>query len=448
MQVVIIGGDAAGMSAAVQVRRRKPDWDVIVLERGEFTSFAACGIPYWLAGDVAQFDDLQVVKPEEFRTRRGVDVRTGHEVLRIDTTARTATARGAEGGTLEVAWDRLLIATGARAITPPWEGIDLEGVSVLKNLADGLHIEALLERGPKRAVVIGAGYIGLEVAEALSRRGLAVEVIERLAGVMGGAEEKITGLVREEMEARGITLRLETTVEGFAGQDGRLTEVLTDAGAIEADLAIVALGVRPESGLAADAGIVLGESGAIAVDAQQRTSAPDVFAAGDCAEAHHRVLDAPAWIPLALTANRAGRVAGATICGEADRFPGVVGSAVTRVFELTIARTGIDEAAAARAGIDVVSTEVTAPNRAHYFQPHADLWVKLLHRSDDRRVVGAWLVGRDPSAGKRADVLATAISAGMTIEDVADLDLTYAPPFAPVWDPILQVANRARFAAG
>lgn len=444
-RVVIIGGDAAGMSAAVQIRRRRPDWEVVVLERGQYTSYASCGIPYWLAGDVDHFDDLQVVTPEEFRSKRGVDVRTGRDAVRIDTAGCSVEVRDPHGSSSKISWDRLLIATGAAPIVPPWPGIDLEGVSTLKNLVDARRLEALLEGGPRRCVVIGAGYIGLEAAEAFRRRGLEVTVVEKLAGVMGGAEPKITDLVRDEMDRHDVELRLETTVEGFAKREGRLAAVSTDEGEIEAEIAIVALGVRPESALAAEAGIALGESGAIAVDEQQRTSAAGVFAAGDCAEAFHRVLAKPAWIPLALTANRAGRVAGATICGDEDRFPGVVGSAVTRIFDLTIARTGIDETAAVREGIEVVSTEVTAPNRAHYFQPHEPLWVKLIHRRDDGRLLGAWLAGRDPSAGKRADVLATAISAGMTIDDVADLDLTYAPPFAPVWDPILQAANRARF---
>jgi NADPH-dependent 2,4-dienoyl-CoA reductase/sulfur reductase-like enzyme len=433
------------MSAAAQVRRRQPDWEVVVLERGQYTSYASCGIPYWLAGDVDQFEDLQVVTPDEFRNKRGIDVRTGHEAIRIDTVGHSVAVRDPSGAESLIEWDRLLIATGAAAIVPPWEGIELEGISTLKNLVDASYVDTLLQRDPRRCVVIGGGYIGLEAAEAFRRRGLEVTVVEKLAGVMGGAEEKITDLVRDEMNRHNVSLELETTVEGFKGHEGRLTAVSTDAGDIEAEIAIVALGVRPESALAGEAGIALGASGAIAVDDQQRTSAPDVFAAGDCAEAFHKVLGKPAWIPLALTANRAGRVAGATICGEEDRFPGIVGSAVTRVFELTIARTGIDEATATREEIALVSTEATAPNRAHYFQPHEPLWVKLIHRPDDGRLLGAWLAGRDPSAGKRADVLATAITAGMTVAEVSDLDLTYAPPFAPVWDPILQAANRARF---
>lgn len=444
MKIVVIGGDAAGMSAAMQVRRRRPDWPLVVFERGQYTSFAACGIPYWLAGDVDAFEDLQIVTPEEFRTKRGVDVRTGHEVRSIDTANRRVRVRAADGAESDVAWDRLLIATGAAEIIPRWEGVDLQCVSPIRTLADAQRLADTIEGGAKRCVVIGAGYIGVEAAEAFSRRGLEVTVVEKTAGVMGGTEGKLTELVREELERHGVRLRLETTVEGLLGRDGRLTKVVTDQGDLEADIAILALGVRPESGLADEAGIALGASRAIAVDDRQRTSAEDVLSAGDCAEAFHRVLGKPAWIPLALTANRAGRVAGATLCDEEDRFPGIVGSAVTRAFDLAIARTGIDESGAEREGIEVVVTESTATNRAHYFQPHGELWVKLFHRRDDRRVVGAWLAGHDPSAGKRVDIVATAITAGMTIDELADLDLSYAPPFSPVWDPILQAANRAR----
>jgi len=270
-------------------------------------------------------------------------------------------------------------------------------------------------------------------------------LVEKLDGVMGGVEAKITELVTEELKRHDVRLQLSTTVAGFSGADGRVNAVQTDHGDIPADLAVIALGVRPNSQLAADAGIALGAGKAIAVDDHQRTSAPKVFAAGDCAEAFHRVLGKPAYVPLALTANRQGRVAGAVMCDDEEVFPGIVGSAVTRIFDLAIARTGIDRATAAREGIAAASVESEAPSKAHYFPGHDPLWVQLIYREDDRRLLGAWLVGRDPSAGKRADVLATALTAGFTVDQVADLDLTYAPPFAPVWDPVLQAANRAAF---
>jgi len=427
MHCVIIGGDAAGMSAASQLRRRRPDWPITVVEKGRFTSYAACGIPYAVAGDVESPSDLEVFPPERFRRERRIDVRTETEAIGVDLAARTVriTHKDREE---ELGWDRLLLATGALPIVPPWPGRELDGVVVVRNLEDLAHLSGQLERGPRRAVVVGGGYVGLEMAEALARRGLEVTVVERAPGVMGGLE-----------------LRLSTSVTGFEGEDGRLRAVTTDAGPLDADLAIVALGVRPNVGLARDCGLTLGETGAMAVDAQQRTSAPDVFAAGDCAEALHRVTGRPTWIPLALTANRQGRVAGAVMAGEQAAFPGVVGSAVTRLCELAIARTGLDPSAAARAGIEVRTVEATASDRAHYIRGHQAVWVKLVFRADDRRLVGALLAGRDAALGKRCDVLATAITAGLTVDAVADLDLCYSPPFAPVWDPILRAANKAAF---
>jgi len=445
MKIVVIGGDAAGMSAASQVKRRRKDWQVTVLEKGRFTSYAACGIPYYLAGDVADFDDLVVVTPDEFRSKRGIDVRMGWEATSIDTRDRKVTARTDTGSSESLPYDRLLIATGASPIVPDWPGVDLAGVTAVRNLEDAEHLERLLSEEPKRAVVVGAGYVGLEMAEALARRGLEVTVVEKLAGVMGGAENTLTQMVLDEAEHHGIRILLETSVEGFQGTEGRLTTVQTDGGGLPADLAVVSLGVRPNSALAANAGIALGSFGAIHVDVGQRTDIEDVFAAGDCAEANHLVLGRPVYIPLALTANRQGRVAGANMAGGQERFPGVVGSAVTRLFDLTIARTGIDEATAERAGIPFKTVTTEAPSKAHYYPGHEPLWVKLVFRSDNHKLLGAWLVGRDPCAGKRADVLAVALSTGMSIEQIGDLDLTYAPPFAPVWDPILQAANKARF---
>jgi len=445
MRIVVIGGDAAGMSAASQIKRRRKDWQVTVLEKGRFTSYASCGIPYFLAGDVADFDDLVIVTPEQFREKRGIDVRMGWEATSIDTQDKIVGARTESGSLEALPYDRLLVATGASPIVPRWPGVDLAGVTAVRNLEDAKRLEGLLAEEPRRAVVVGGGYVGLEMAEALRRRGLEVTIVEKLAGVMGGAEAELTRMVLEEAERHGIRLLLETSVEGFQGTAGRLTTVETDGGNLPADLAVVSLGVRPNSALAAEAGIALGSSGAIHVDVSQRTDTEDVFAAGDCAEANHLVLGRPVYIPLALTANRQGRVAGANMTGGQERFPGVVGSAVTRLFDLTIARTGIDEATAESAGIAFETVTTKAPSKAHYYPGHAPLWVKLVFRSDNHKLLGAWLVGRDPSAGKRADVLAVALSAGMSIEQIADLDLTYAPPFAPVWDPILQAANKARF---
>ena len=445
MRIVVIGGDAAGMSAASQIKRRRKDWQVTVLEKGRFTSYASCGIPYYLAGDVESFDDLVVVTPEQFRDKRGIDVHMGWEATSIDTQDKVVSAR-TDVDTIEtLSYDRLLIATGASPIMPGWDGVELAGVTTVRSLEDAEALADLLGNEPQRAVVVGAGYIGLEMAEALRRRGLEVTVVEKLAGVMGGAEAELTQMVLDEADRNGVRILLETSVEGFQGTEGRLTTVVTDKESLPADLAIVSLGVRPNSALASAAGIPLGSSGAIQVDVSQRTAIEDVFAAGDCAEASHLVLGRPVYIPLALTANRQGRVAGGNMAGGNEKFPGVVGSAVTRFFDLTIARTGIDEATAATEKIPFGTVSITAPSKAHYYTGNNPLWVQLVFRSDNHKLLGAWLVGRDPSAGKRADVLAVALSTGMTVEQISDLDLSYAPPFAPVWDPVLQAANKARF---
>ena len=445
MRILIVGGDAAGMSAAGQIRRRQPDWEVTVLEKGEFTSYAACGIPYHLAGDVPVFQDLEVVSAETHRRERGLDVRTGWKAVEIDPESRHVVARDREGDVADFPFDRLLIATGAYPVVPRWPGVELDGVLAVRDLHDTRRLVEWLGGEVWRAVIVGAGYIGLEMAEALRRRGLDVVVLEKMDGVLGGADPELTERTRKELEAHDVELHLETTVAGFSGEHGRLRAVETDRGRFEADVAVLSLGVRPEVELATGAGIPLGETGAIAVDESQRTGTPEIFAAGDCAEAYHRVLGKPAWVPLALTANRQGRVAGTVMAGDPARFPGIVGSAVTRVFDLTLARTGIDEATAEKEGIAVETVATTAPSKAHYFPGHAPLWVKILYRPDDGRVLGGLLVGHDPSAGKRCDVLATAITAGMALRDVADLDLTYAPPFAPVWDPLLQTANKGVF---
>ena len=445
MRCLVIGGDAAGMSAASQIRRAHDDWEIVVLEKGEFTSYAACGIPYLIAGDVPSFDDLIVVSPEEFRAKRNIDVRTGWEATSIDPSRQMVTARHGDG-TEEILYDRLLIATGAEPIVPQWEGIELQGVSALRTLTDARDLlDRLSSAPPGPAVIIGGGYVGLEMAEALARRGLQVTVVEKQAGVMGGAEETITRMVERELETRGVRLHLSTTVQGFEGEGGRLRRVLTDKGSFGADLALVSLGVRPRSGLAAEAGLALGSGKAIQVDDGQRTSIENIWAAGDCAEAFHRVLEKPVFVPLALGANRQGRVAGINMAGGNERFPGILGSAVTRVFGLAIGRTGIDDRTAEAEGILVATAEARAPSRAHYMPEHGPVWVKIIYRTDDLRVVGGVLCGHDPCLGKRNDILATAIAARMTVLDVSDLDLSYAPPFAPVWDPVIQAANKARY---
>ena len=444
MQIVIIGGDAAGMSAAMQIRRRQPDWPVVVFEKGENTSYGACGIPYFFSGDVVQLDDLVVVSPESFR-KKGLDLHMGHTVEAVLPAQKQIQVRNAQGETFLQSYDRLLIATGAAPIVPPWPGLELEGVMTIKTLADSRRLDALIQAGRRKAVIVGAGYIGLEMAEGLKKRGLDVTVVEKMAGVMGHLHAKVTEQVSAELARHEVALQLGVTVQGFVGQAGSVTEVQTDQGSLPADLVLVCLGVRPNLPFLKEAGLVLGASGALAVNEMQQTSDPDIYAAGDCAESFHRVLEKPVYIPLALTANRQGRVAGTVLAGGEDRFPGVVGSAVTKVFEQVIARTGADLLSLEKAGIPYRLAEAQAPAQAHYYQGHGQVWVQLVYHAENLRLLGALMVGNDPSLAKRCDIIATAISAKLTVLELYDLDLTYAPPFAPVWDPILQAANKARF---
>ena len=439
---LVVGGDAAGMSAASQARRMKPDASLLVLERGPFVSYAACGIPYLLGGEVASIEALQVFTPERFKTERNIEVRTGAEAVAVDPRQKRVTVRAADGASYEVGYRSLLLATGASAIVPPWPGVDLAGVLPLRSL---VHAQQALARLPatRRAVVVGAGYVGLEVAENLRLRGLEVTVLEKADAVMGGAHAELSKAVVARLAKAGVPVRLGVTVQGFEGEGGALRAVKTDAGDFEADLAIVSLGVRPNVELAKSAGLALGAGGAIAVDARMRTSDPSIFAAGDCAESLHRVSGKPAWIPLALGANRGGRVAGENLAGGDARFPGIVGSAVTRVFELVVARTGLLAADLDRLGWKHATASVQAPSKAHYLPNHGPVRVELTYDPVDGRLLGALLWGPDPSLGKRADVFATALAARMTVEQVADLDLSYAPPFGPVWDPVLQAANKA-----
>jgi len=443
MEIVVIGGDAAGMSGASQIRRRQQEWPITVVERSPFTSYAACGIPYFLAGDIASADDLVVVTPSAFRERRHIDVRSRWEATAIDTDGRRVVVRRPDDGEESIPYDRLLIATGAAPVRPAWEGMELHGVYSLRSLTDAISLSGRLHAGAARAVVVGGGYVGLEMAEAFARRGLEVTVVEREAALLGGSDAELSRMAVDELAAHGVEVRLATAVTGLVGRDGDLAAVATEAGEIPCDLCLIALGVRPNVRLAEAAGIALGESGAIAVDAAQRTGVHGVWAAGDCCEVLHRITGRPTYIPLAQAANRQGRVAGATMADGEARFPGVVGSQAFKCFDLAVARTGLTPEAAEAAGYAPRAVTVEAESRAHYYPGHVPITTTLWFDTHTRRVIGARLVGRDPSVAKRCDIFAVAITAGMTVEEVADLDLTYAPPFAPVWDPVLQAATRA-----
>ncbi|MFB6172080.1 MAG: FAD-dependent oxidoreductase [Haloarculaceae archaeon] len=437
---VVVGGDAAGLSAASKAKRDDPDLEVIVFERGEWVSYAACGMPYFVKGEIESLDDLVQVTAEEFREQRDVDLRTGHEVTAVDPDAQTVTVE-ADGETFEQSYDDLLIATGAGPVVPPFEGIDLDGVFTFQHptaaaaVADYLDAEA-----PERVGIIGGGYVGLEMAEAFAGRGVDVHVFEMLPHVLAPFGNEIAPAVEDHLREQGVTLSLDTAVDGFDGEGGRVTAIETDEERVPVDMALVGVGVDARVDIAEAAGIELGESGAIAVDEYGETSAEHVYAAGDCAEATNVVTGAPDHVPLGLTANRRGRAVGATVAGTPTEGGPIAGTAIVKVFDLGVARTGvIDEERAREAGFDPVSVTIEAPSRADYYPGAQPITVHAVGDRDSRRLLGAAMVGRE--GVKRIDTVATALHAGMTVDEVERLDLAYAPPFSPTWDPVLTAAR-------
>jgi len=441
---VVIGGDAAGMSAASKARRAAPELDIVVFEKGDWVSYAACGMPYYIKGDVPALEDLVQITPEQFRTERDIDVRLHHEVTAIDPAAKTVTV-AADGDTFEQRYGQLLIATGAHAVEPPFEGLDREGVFTVHRMDDAAALDEFIETtAPDTAAIVGGGYVGIEMAEALAARDLDIHLFEMLPHVLDPFGEAVATVVEDHLEAVGVDLHLDTAVAGFQGDD-RVTGVELDDGAtVDADLVIVGVGAAPNVALASAAGIDVGPTGAIATDEYGRTSASDVFAAGDCAEATNVVTGAPDHVPLALTANRAGRAIGQTVTGTPTAVGEIAGTAIVKAFEVGAARTGVlDDDVAREAGFDPVRVEITAPTRAHYYPGAEELTVTLVADRDSGRVLGASLVGRD--GVKRVDTVATALHAGLSVTELQNLDLAYAPPFSPVWDP---VATAAKVLAG
>ncbi len=440
---VVIGGDAAGMSAAAQATRGAEPVEVVVFERSQYTSYAACGLPYFVGGLVERSEQLVARSPEQHRAN-GIDVRTCHEVIAIDTEAgRVAVRRLADGAVVDEPYDDLLIATGATPVRPPLPGIDATGISGIQTIPDALALDEIIRvRRPRHAVVVGAGYIGLEMVEAFLLRGLAVTVVEKLPQPMSTLDPDMAAKVADSIRAQGADLRLGTGVEGFeVGDDGWVRAVATDAGPVPAEIVVMGLGVRANSRLASDAGIAVGPSGAIATDARMATSADHVWAAGDCAESFHRVSRRPVSIALGTHANKQGRVVGLNVTGTHARFPGVIGTAITKVGPLEIGRTGLSEREAAAAGFDAVGAVIEGTSRAHYYPDASAMTVKLIAERGTGRLLGAQIVG-GAEAGKRIDALAVAVWSEMTVDDLAQLDLAYAPPFSPVWDPTLIAARK------
>ncbi|MBF6096554.1 FAD-dependent oxidoreductase [Nocardia cyriacigeorgica] len=446
-RLVIIGGDAAGMSAASQARRmRGPgELSIVVFERGHFTSYSACGIPYWVGGDVTDRDELIARTPEEHRSR-AIGLRMRTEVVEIDIDKRRVRARELDSGTESwTEYDKLVIATGARPIRPPLPGIDAGGVHGVQTLDDGQALIDTLERAAgRRAVVVGAGYIGVEMAEALINRGFEVTLVNRGAEPMSTLDPDMGALVRTAMGGMGVKIvgNAEVTAIGTDG-DGHARSVVTAQAEYPADVVVLGIGVRPETTLAEAAGLPLGTHGGLLTDLSMRVRGrDDIWAGGDCVEVLDLVSGVERHIALGTHANKHGQIIGANVGGGYATFPGVVGTAVSKVCDLEVARTGLREKDARAIGLQYVPVTIESTSRSGYFPGAEPMTVKMLAERRTGRLLGVQIVGRE-GAGKRVDIAAVALTAGLTVEQMTALDLGYAPPFSPVWDPVLVAARKA-----
>ena len=450
MRVVVVGGVAAGPKVASKVIRLMPDAEVTIVERGKLMSYAGCGLPYYVSGVVKEQKELMctpvgvVRDPVFFQKVKNVHVMNRTEATRIDRQGKRLRVQSVGNG--DESWldyDKLVLATGATPVVPPIEGVNLDNVFTLHGVHDAESIKTMLADGKARDVVIvGGGLIGVEVTEALVAKGCRVTIVEMLPQILRMLDWDLARLTTKHMESHGVKVLTDTKLLRFEG-DGKVTTAVTDAGPIPADMAVMAIGVRPSVALAREAELEIGVTGAIKVDKHMCTSDSDIYASGDCVETVNLVTDKPCFVPLGSTANKQGRVAAVNICGGDDVFPGVLGSTVCKVFDHCVARTGLTEADARQAGFDVTVALAPAPDKAHFMPEAKPLLLKLVVDSKTRKLLGAESVG--PGAGdKRIDVAAMAITAGMTVDQLANADLCYAPPYAPAMDNIITAANVAR----
>lgn len=441
MHVVVIGGDAAGMSAASRAKRLQPAIDITVLEQTADVAYSACNMPYNIADPSRSMDDLVVRSADVFRAKQGIHLLTNCQATSIDAAAKTVAVDGADGAD-RIAYDRLLLATGATPVIPDLPGVELPGVMVLKRLEQGRAIKHYLaDRPVKTVAILGMGYIALEMSEALRQRGYAVRMIKPNPQLLPWMDRQLAQVVQRTLESNKVLLNLGEAVQGLDGTDDHCVRVVTEGNAYDADMVLIAIGVKPNSQLARAAGLALGAHGAIAVDRQMRTSDPVIYAAGDCADAYHVVSGERTWVPLALRANRAGWAVADHLCGKSVEIPGVAGTAVFKVFDLQVARTGLTRDEAAAAGFDPQTVTIQTTSRSGHYPGGRPIDVHMVGDRRSGRLLGAQMVGKE-SVAHRINAAAVGLHAGMSVDQFVQCDLAYAPPFGGVWDPLLIAANQ------
>ncbi|MDL2229196.1 FAD-dependent oxidoreductase [Treponema sp. OttesenSCG-928-L16] len=441
-RLVVIGGTAAGLSAAAKAKRACPDMEIRVFEKTGFTSYGSCGLPYFVGGIIGEAEDLVTLTPEALIHKRGIHAFIHHEVMSIDRHEKTVSVKNLDADTEEIVpYDDLVIATGALPVLPKIEGIHLPGVYTLRSVEDGIALKAKA-KASKRAVIIGGGLIGLEMAEQLSLTGISVQVLEAAPRLLPFLADELAEEVLHTLERKGIAVSCSVKLERILEEGGKAAGAETSDGAVYAsDFVLVSAGVRPNSSLALQAGLETGIYGGIVVDDHMRTGDPSVWACGDCVQMKHLLTGEAVYVPAGTTANKQGRVAGSNIAGEEAVFKGVLGSQVTSLFGLTVGSTGLSKEQAVKAGYSPVSSLITKLDRASYYPGGRDAKLSITFDENTGLLLGAQGAGGESIAG-RINVLAAAISSGMTVGGLEELDLVYAPPVAPVYDPILIAASQ------
>lgn len=443
-RMIVIGAVAAGTKAASKAKRENPDLDVKIFTKEEHISYAGCGLPYYIGGIIKEKSELVVRTPEIFKKEQDIDIYTKHEVTGIDVNSKRVYVTNLDTQEqLTYGYDKLVMATGASPIKPPLENINLKNIFTLRSVTDAFEIRDLVDAGKvQKAVVVGGGFIGLEVAENLKHRGVDVTLIELAPHVLPPFDEEIALLAQAHMQDKGVNIVTGEKVLGFEGRDEQVTKVKSTAGDFDADVVILSIGVRPNVKIAAEAGIALGTTGAIKVDKYMRTNIEDIFAVGDCAENFNLVTNQPAWYPMGSTSNKTGRIAGHNIINidNMESLEGVLGTTIVKLFDMNAAKTGLSERDARKAGMDIETILVPATDKAHYYPGNKQIITKLIVERATHRILGAEIIGNGV-VDKPIDIIATAMTLNAKVEDLTKLDLAYAPPFSMAMSSTITAAN-------
>lgn len=440
--LVVIGGVAAGMSAASQARRADPKMSICLFEQGNYVSYGACGLPYYICDRIKDHKKLIAINVDDYTAKRNIEIVTGARATNVDPQKKKVSI-SQKDGERQFSYDKLVIATGAQPVLPPLDGIENQNIFMLRNMEDGIRIKKFIEqRKPKSGILIGGGFIGLEMAESLCELGITCTIVEKMESVAMGMEPAIREMISAELEKHGVALQTGIDIKKIESRENSLAVVHGSGESVEADFIIVSVGVVPNTGFLDGTGIKKTDRGVILVNRKSETNISDIYAAGDCASVRHLITGEDVYMPLGTTANKQGRVAGLQAAGiETEKFPGIVGTQLVKVFSLEIGKAGFSEYEASQAGRAIETAHINGHDIAAYYPGSLPLYVSLVIDAESRALIGGQLAGTR-GAALRTNTIAAAIAAGMTVEDFAYLDLGYAPPFAPVWDPVLVAAQK------